>query len=169
MEPKRLYRSVVDRRIGGVASGLAEYFVMDPLLIRLIFVVLALAGGGGVLIYVVLWIVTPESPVRVRPANNAFSQETPKPDAPPSGEPEPPAYDTNQTSAPVPPSTPQTGKRSSGSLIGGLVLITLGGLFLADELIPRISFGDLWPVLLVVIGIGLLVNAFTSRKRNTNP
>jgi phage shock protein C len=168
MEPKRLYRSVADRRIGGVAGGLAEYFIMDPLLIRLIFVVLALAGGGGVLIYIVLWIVTPENPVHVIPVNTDNIQQNQKPADPPSGESGPDTNTETQSSAPVPPSTPQTGKRNSGSLIGGLVLITLGALFLADELIPQINFGDLWPVLLVVIGAGLLINAFTKRNSNIN-
>jgi len=66
------------------------------------------------------------------------------------------------------PLVPQTKERNKGSLIGGLVLITLGALFLADELIPQINFGDLWPVILIVIGVGLLINAVTKRNRNTN-
>ena len=44
MESKRLYRSLTDRKFAGVAGGLAEYFVMDPLLIRLAFVVLTLSA-----------------------------------------------------------------------------------------------------------------------------
>ena len=48
MEPKRFYRSTTDRVIGGVAAGLAEYFSLDPVLIRLLFVIFALFGGGGV-------------------------------------------------------------------------------------------------------------------------
>ena len=75
MESKRLYRSLTDRKFAGVAGGLGEYFVMDPLLLRLAFVILALAGGGGFLIYIVLWIVTPENPVRVQPAMNQPKQD----------------------------------------------------------------------------------------------
>jgi uncharacterized membrane protein HdeD (DUF308 family) len=56
--------------------------------------------------------------------------------------------------------------KDRGSLIGGLVLITLGALFLADEFIPHVSFSDLWPLILVVIGIGLLINSFSGRKTN---
>ena len=62
MEPRRLYRSSTDRVIGGVASGLANYFKLDPLLVRLLFVIFAIVGGGAVLIYIILWIVTPEGP-----------------------------------------------------------------------------------------------------------
>jgi phage shock protein C len=173
MEPKRLYRSQIDRKIAGVAGGLAEYFVMDPLLIRLAFVILMLAGGGGFLIYLVLWIVTPDNPVRFHPGGaqsdqgfqqsnsgtadftaepGGFTSESPKSERPYS----------------VSPPFPQASKRNKGSLIGGLVLITLGVLFLADQLIPQVNFGDLWPVILIVIGIGLLINTVTKRNRNTN-
>ena len=56
---QRLARSVTDRRLGGVCGGLAEYFNLDPLLVRVAFVVAALMGWG-VLAYVVLWIVLPK-------------------------------------------------------------------------------------------------------------
>ena len=63
MEPvKRLYRSRTDRMIGGVCAGLADYFSLDPTLIRLIFVILFLMGAIGVWPYLVLWIVVPEQP-----------------------------------------------------------------------------------------------------------
>ncbi|MBN1484706.1 MAG: PspC domain-containing protein [Chloroflexia bacterium] len=51
--------------IAGVCAGLAEYFAIDPTLVRLIFVILALMGGPGILIYIVLWIVMPEGPTAV--------------------------------------------------------------------------------------------------------
>ena len=166
MEPKRLYRSIIDRKFAGVAGGLAEYFVMDPLLVRLAFVVLAIAGGGGLLIYIILWIVTPENPVRIQPIVNQTGQDFQQSTYEPGGfTTETPK--TEQASS-TPSSAPQTRERKRGSLIGGLVLITLGLLFLADELIPQINFGDLWPVILVVIGIGLLINAVTGRNRNIN-
>lgn len=63
MEPKRLYRSKKDRMIAGVCGGLAEYFNVDPVVVRVIAVLLLLPGGlPGFLPYVVLWIVVPESP-----------------------------------------------------------------------------------------------------------
>lgn len=62
MKEKRLTRSVDDRMLAGVAAGLAEYFSIDPALIRILFVIIALFGGGitGLLIYLVLWIIMPE-------------------------------------------------------------------------------------------------------------
>ncbi len=59
-EPRLLRRSRDDRVIGGVCAGLGRYLGVDPVLLRVAFVVLALAGGGGVLLYVVAWILVPE-------------------------------------------------------------------------------------------------------------
>lgn len=59
--PQRLYRSRVDKMLGGVCGGLGEYFDVDPVLVRLGFVILTILGSGvGVLIYLVLWIVIPK-------------------------------------------------------------------------------------------------------------
>jgi phage shock protein C len=55
----RLYRSATDKVIGGVCGGLAKYFALDPAIVRLAFVVFALAGGASVLLYIVLWIAVP--------------------------------------------------------------------------------------------------------------
>jgi phage shock protein C len=55
----RLYRSSTDKVIAGVCGGLAQYFGIDPAIVRLAFVVFALAGGASVLLYVVLWIAVP--------------------------------------------------------------------------------------------------------------
>jgi phage shock protein PspC (stress-responsive transcriptional regulator) len=59
-EPRRLIRPKGDRWLGGVASGLGVYFDLSPTIYRIAFVVLALAGGTGVLLYVVAWLVIPE-------------------------------------------------------------------------------------------------------------
>ena len=61
MSDKKLMRSE-DRMVAGVAGGLAEYFDIDPTIIRILFVLLALFGGGflGILIYIVLWIIMPD-------------------------------------------------------------------------------------------------------------
>lgn len=58
---KKLTKSATDRRWSGVAGGLAEYFEVDSTLMRLLFVVFTLAGGPGLLLYIVLAIVLPEA------------------------------------------------------------------------------------------------------------
>jgi len=59
-EPKKLYRSRSNKMIGGVCGGLAEHFNMDPTLVRIIFVALAVLGFSGGLIYLIMWAVVPE-------------------------------------------------------------------------------------------------------------
>ena len=58
----RLTRSETDKRIAGVCGGIAEYFDIDPTIVRIVFVLVALMSGVGVLIYVVLWIALPKGP-----------------------------------------------------------------------------------------------------------
>jgi phage shock protein PspC (stress-responsive transcriptional regulator) len=57
--PRRLHRSREDRMIGGVCGGLAEYFGIDPLIVRIGAVTLALAGGAGVPAYIAAWLLAP--------------------------------------------------------------------------------------------------------------
>jgi phage shock protein PspC (stress-responsive transcriptional regulator) len=59
---KRLYRSRSERMIGGVCGGLAEYFNIDPTIVRVLFVALSLLGGPGLILYIILAIVVPEAP-----------------------------------------------------------------------------------------------------------
>ena len=63
MDPtRRLYRSRSDRKLAGVCGGLAQFFNLDPTLIRVLFVVLAVLGGSGILIYLAMWIMVPKEP-----------------------------------------------------------------------------------------------------------
>ena len=57
--PRRLYRRSTDRVLAGVCGGLAAYFGIDPILVRLAFVLLAFLGGASILAYIVLWIAVP--------------------------------------------------------------------------------------------------------------
>ena len=62
MERRRLYRSNSDRMIAGVCGGLADFFNIDPTVMRIIFVIFLLLGGNGLLIYLVLWLIVPLEP-----------------------------------------------------------------------------------------------------------
>jgi phage shock protein C len=60
---KPLQRSRSDRKIAGVCAGFAEYLELDPTLVRILWVMLVLFGGCGVLGYIVAWIIMPEEPL----------------------------------------------------------------------------------------------------------
>ncbi len=59
---KKFYLSTTDKKIGGVCGGLAEYFEIDSLLVRLLFVFMFFSLGGGLLLYLLLWILAPKKP-----------------------------------------------------------------------------------------------------------
>lgn len=145
-----LYRSSRDQMIGGVAGGIGESWNLDPTLIRILFILMVLVGGGGVLLYIILWIVLPlddQMTINVK-SETMEEQKT-----------------SENANAGVPKQDPRFKKKDDGSLIAGLILITLGVIFLVIRYVPRIDFGDLWPVILIVIGIVLLRNAFVSKKQ----
>lgn len=57
--PKRLYRSK-EKMVAGVCAGLADYLNIDPTIMRILFVVIAFAGGASLLAYLIMWIIVPE-------------------------------------------------------------------------------------------------------------
>lgn len=59
---KKLYRSRKDRIIAGVCGGLADYFKVDVVWIRLIFVLFLLLGGSAILVYLLMWLIVPREP-----------------------------------------------------------------------------------------------------------
>jgi phage shock protein C len=61
-QTRKLYRSRTDRKLAGVCGGLAQYFNLDATLIRVLFIVLTVLGGAGLVIYVAMWIIVPKEP-----------------------------------------------------------------------------------------------------------
>ncbi len=67
---RKLYRSRTDSMLGGVCGGLGEYLEADPTIIRIAFVLLALLGGHGILLYLILWVIMPPKPeTTIAPSN----------------------------------------------------------------------------------------------------
>lgn len=155
---KKLYRSVTDRYIGGVCGGLAKYFNTDVVVIRLLFFIALIAGGGGFLAYIILWIVVPEEPI-----NHRFNMET-------NNKQENFSQSKNQendsSGEQYSPDNTDNSKhhKNRGNMTGGLILIGIGLLFLLDNLISSIDFGDLWPVFIIIAGIAILLNTFNQPK-----
>ena len=149
-EKGKLYRSNTNRTIAGVAGGIAEHFNIDPVIVRAVFVLTAIFGGGGLIIYAILWIIIP-----IKQVNTSKTEEINNNDT-----------DFNNTSTMENDFENKKEKRNyHGNLTGGIILITLGILFLLDRFVPNVNFGDLWPIILIVIGFTLLLKGF-SKKNN---
>jgi len=136
----QLRRSRTDKILGGVSGGLAEYSGIDALLWRVGFVALALAGGTGVIVYLLLWLLMPAGPTGYGP--------------PAYGAPGQP-----RVKAPAGPRSPVPGVTIA------LLLILVGAL----TLITRFSNWDLGPraflgTALLVVGLGLVAAAFSGGR-----
>ncbi len=154
---KRLYRSAKSKVFGGVAGGIAEYFDIDPIIIRLLFVIIAFAGGGGAVVYLILWVALPLEPITMFNMNMGSAEPI-----------DPGNPDTQQTTDysrdPSQVFSMPVKSENRNSLIGGIILITLGLIFLANRFIPNINFRDLWPLVLVVLGGVLIATSYAERK-----
>lgn len=138
---KKLYRSRKWRVLGGVAGGLAEYFGLDPVLMRVIFVIITLINGIGLILYIILWIVIPEVPFEIAYKVN----------------PEDPSHKTEGQEPDLSSHEPKTEGKSR--IVIGAILIIIGALFFLERIIPTFNFEDFFPALLVIIGIALIWNS----------
>jgi len=157
MEQARLYRSYKNSVIGGVCGGLGDYLNTDPILFRVLFVVAFLVGGTGLLAYIILWIVIPIEEIP------NISGKNPNDESKNSINIE---EENNHNN--IQPDNMEEQKKDTkndGNLWGGLILITLGAIFLIDRFVPRIDFGDLWPLILIVVGV-ILISKNYQRPKN---
>jgi len=169
METKKLRRSLTDSVIGGVAGGLGEYFGTDPVIFRILFIVLTFTGGGGVLIYLLMWIFIPKAEVSF--VDDAFKTNNDK-KGPESSETTDSfeemnledesegKQDFNQESI----NLDKVKKRKNGNIIGGVLLITIGLFFLADDLFPWLSWEYLWPAALIIVGLAIIKMNFKAKN-----
>lgn len=142
----RLYRSKTDVILGGVCSGLGKYLHIDPTLVRLFFILITLAGGVGVLAYIILWIVVPEETVTQTGSPEVLTNEGLKNRA---GEMRDEFVDAVRKPNP-----------NAIKLIGiGLVLY--GGYLILKELhLPWLSWlssGVVWAIVLIAAGVLLVL------------
>lgn len=128
MQQSRMVRSETDRMIAGVCGGLAAYLGVDPVLVRLAFVILFLASGIGLAIYAILWIVVP-TPSRVQPEIRLMDEMNDDPSA--------------------------LKTRFSPAATVGVLLILFGAFFLLSQIggVP----GYIWPIILIGAGLFYLL------------
>ena len=85
MEKRKLYRSESDRMLGGVCGGLGDYLDVDSTLVRIIFVALALMGGPGILMYLILLLVVPSEAVLTSNRSKVVDAAVEETEIPPEG------------------------------------------------------------------------------------
>ncbi len=149
---KRLYRSRKNRMLGGVCGGIAEYFEIDPVIVRLIAVALFFVGGSAILAYIIALIVIPYEPLETSAGQNKETAPT-------------------ASTVSAPPAT-ETARQSSGDsvpLFLGILLIVIGGLFLLHNLpffspfyvsIRHYVRHFFWPSILIVFGVFLIARGW---------
>ena len=155
---KKLYRSNTDKMIGGVSGGIAEYFEIDPTIVRILFVLAVFFGGGGLIAYIILWIIVPEKPY-VFPGTQQTHSENQSDSTQSTNTTEAKEQNFSSKDEPFNYSAFQQKQKTNTGYVAGMVLIVIGGLFLLNNFIPRFNFGDFWPFILIAVGIGLLLNA----------
>ena len=144
-----LYRSRKNRILGGVASGLGDYLKIDPIIIRVLFVVSVFLSGIGILLYIILWIVIPEENIYT-----AYGTTTPEP---------PPQSEEMKTEG-VFTSEYIPKKNSNGTFVIGVLLIIAGLFFLGVEIFSFLNFTDLFPIAAIGVGIGLIYNSLKNGR-----
>ena len=158
---KRLYRSRTDRMIWGVCGGLAEYFNMDPTIVRIIFVLLIFANGLGILAYIIMAIVVPLAGSKVTEPKEAIKEnvEEIKKTATELGHEIRSTFTGEETKAEEESKIHQRRRN-----FFGIILIVLGVLFLMGSLnlFSWFHWGYLWPLILVAVG---LIIIFSTRRK----
>lgn len=153
---KKLYRESNDKVIGGVAAGLARYFEIDVTWMRIFFILAAIFGFSGVLIYVILWIAIPEKPFNWSGNATDYRVKDEK-----AGEAQP---------EPASPKAEAEGGRAGR--IGGFILIFMGLFFLMKEfdLVPYwFSLHKLWPLVFLIPGLVMLANSGKNGVKQPKP
>lgn len=149
---KGLYRSRTDRMIFGVCGGLAHYFDVDPTLVRIAFVLLALFQGIGIIAYILLAIVIPKEGTEARAPSEVVKENL---------------EDIGRSAAdlgvglretlggPEREQQERADRRARRSKLFGIILILLGIFFLLTNLglLWWLNFNLIWPLILIAIGL----------------
>jgi phage shock protein C len=138
-ESKRLFRNQSNRVIGGVCAGLGRYLGVDPVLVRLVFVALALVNGLGVLAYLVMWLIVPDETSGEKTGEELFRANVDDMGRQ--------ARHLGETFK----ATPHSG------VIIGVVLVAVGGMFLLGNFVDWVSPAIIWSCALIALGAYFLL------------
>ncbi|MDD4026843.1 MAG: PspC domain-containing protein [Candidatus Shapirobacteria bacterium] len=146
MNNRKIFRSIENYMIAGVCGGLADYFKIDSSLIRIIFVLLAIGGGSGILIYLILWFVVPkevgtEKEFKREEKVKEFTEDV---------------KNKAKTIAKEIKSDVKIEKMKKINILG-IILILIGLVAIWNQISPIIiEWNFFWPGLLILIGIFIM-------------
>ncbi|HCL89754.1 MAG TPA: stress-responsive transcriptional regulator [Candidatus Atribacteria bacterium] len=152
----KLYRSKKDCVIGGVCGGIAEYFDVDPTLVRLLAILIFFFGGSGIIAYIIGWIIIPRNPNGNTEDNSENKGEI-------EGKSKKGADKADKKAE-----ENLSEERSKGNsernknIILGIILIIAGLIFMGSTLFPWITWiawGTFWPVIIIVVGLVIIIRA----------
>lgn len=152
----KLYRSRSNAMVGGVASGLSEFFGLDATVIRLVWLFTILLGGTGLFLYLIAWIIIPPAPegdpttafeksehIRQQVIDTAKDFE---------------AQWKGEHHSSTPEEIEQRESRRRQAL--GWILIAIGVLLLARNLFSWLAIGHLWPIIIIIAGAVIIMQGF---------
>lgn len=178
MNRQRLYRCRHDRRLAGVAAGVAEYFDVDPSLVRVLWVISVFFGGLGLFLYIAMALIVPLEPEFAprpgpwqpgsdqwgAPVAQGAGESTGEGERPSSGA---PAAGPSQPGWDAPSAHRHANRRGSGfgTTFFGIVLILFGAIALLDAELPGLADRGrfLWPAFVLALGVLLVVTAMRRR------
>ena len=140
-----IYRSETNKVIAGVAGGLGEYFNIDPTIIRIIFILLTIFGGSGLIIYVVLWLIIPSKSQTVEHPQDTIRSNI---------------EDMKSTTKTFAHSIRNPGAGGDNSKFWwAIIIIFLGFFFLMNNygLLEPLDLEKLWPIVLIIFGLAIIL------------
>ena len=139
-ETKKLYRSKENKIIAGVCGGIAEHFSIDPIWIRLVAVLLALADGIGIVLYILAWILIPQNPKQKETKKTKAEEVVSN-------------IKAGKADKVVKDAHKEIKKNGNGTVILGIVVVLIGAGLLLKNLFTWFNFNFVWPLAIIAIGL----------------
>jgi phage shock protein C len=161
---EKLYRSTKDKVVGGVAAGLGNYLNIDPVIVRIIFVLLTIFNGVGLLVYIIMWIIIPADKDD-RPILNFNKKNDNNDSVNIDGQNNTEKTENTNINYQAKDQTivineeEKSEKVSTGRIIFGGLLVFFGLAFFVERFFDWFDFHDLIPLVFIIIGLLLLWNS----------
>jgi phage shock protein C len=160
---RKLYRSKRNKVISGVCGGIAEYFGLDPIIIRIAWVAIALAGGAGFIAYIIALIIIPEESSSCNSFNESrYDQHNGNETTDRSSETSDEIHEDTSGFNPSEWREQPKHDNEKGKYILGAILILVGLMFMIKQLFSWFDMRYFWPFVIIVLGVALL---YKGRKK----